>query len=65
MNAAAIAHIWKAIQESERSDDLQFLDDEKRIMAAVNGLAQSQPDQSGAMNSEPIATAVIGPATGG
>jgi hypothetical protein len=26
MNATAIEYIWKAIQESERSDDLPFID---------------------------------------
>jgi hypothetical protein len=32
MNAAAIDYVWKAIQESERSDKLQFMNAEARWM---------------------------------
>ena len=32
MNATAIEYIWKAIQESERSDDLTFIDAMARKM---------------------------------
>lgn len=60
MNAAAIDYIWKVILESERSDELQFMDDEMLSAAAARGSAQSQPDQSGAVSREPIAEAAIG-----
>lgn len=61
MNAAAIDYIWKAIQESERSDELQSVDDEMLIGSTARRSPQAQPDQSGAVNSEPIVTAVSGP----
>ena len=41
MNAVAIQSIWQAIQESERSDDLSFID-------ALTRLTQPQPDRSSA-----------------
>ena len=46
MNAAAIEYIWKAILESERSDELQFMDDEMLIMTAATRLTRPRPDQS-------------------
>ena len=46
MNAAAIEYIWKAILESERSDELQFIDDEMLIMTAATRLTPQPPDQS-------------------
>ncbi len=61
MSAAAIDYIWKAIQESERSDELQFVDDEMLITAAAHGSAQHWTDQSGAAGCESIAEAVISP----
>jgi hypothetical protein len=45
MNAVAIQYIWQAIQESERSDDLPFID-------ALNRLSQQWPDRSGAIGRE-------------
>ncbi len=48
MNAVAIDYIWKAIRESERSDEIQFRDDELLIKAAATRLTQP-PDQSGAV----------------
>ena len=61
MNAVAIQHIWQAIQESERSDELQFMDDEMLIMTAATRVAQPRPDQSGAAGREPIAEVAISP----
>ena len=54
MNAAAIEYIWQAIQESERSDELQFMD-------ALNRLSQQRPDRSGAIGRESITAAVTEP----
>lgn len=39
MNAAAIDYVWKAIQESERSDDLAFLDALARRMPPARSAA--------------------------
>ena len=61
MNAAAIEYIWKAIQESERSDELQFLDHEMLIMTAATRVVQPRPDPSGAVGREPIAKVAISP----
>jgi hypothetical protein len=62
MNATAIEYIWQAIQESERSDELQFVADEFLIMTAATRVVQLRPDQSGAAGREPIAGAAISPA---
>jgi hypothetical protein len=62
MNATAIEYIWQAIQESERSDELQFMDDEVLITTAVTRVVQPRPDQSGAVGREPIAEVAISPA---
>jgi len=35
MTTAAIEYIWKAIQESERSDELQFMNAEARWMPSA------------------------------
>ena len=61
MNAAAIEYIWKAIQESERSDELQFMDDKMLIMTAATRVMQLRPDQSGAVGCEPTAEVAISP----
>jgi len=61
MNAVAIQYIWQAIQESERSDELQFMDDEMLIMTAATRVVQLRPDQSGAVGREPIAKVAISP----
>ena len=50
MNAVAIQHIWQAIQESERSDDLPFID-------ALKRLTQPRSDRSGARGRESITPA--------
>lgn len=52
MNAVAIQYIWQAILESERSDDLPFID-------ALKRLSQPQSDQSGAPRCASIATATL------
>ena len=40
MNTVAEDYIWQAILESERSDDLQFMDDELRLKAEAAHLTQ-------------------------
>ncbi len=45
MNAVAIQYIWDAIRESERSDEIQFMDDEILIKDAATRLTQQRPDQ--------------------
>ena len=59
MNPAAIEYIWQAIQESERSDDLPFMDDEMLIMTAATRVVQPRPAWSGAVGREPIAEVAI------
>ena len=49
MSTVAIDYIWQAILESERSDDIQFIDEELRIKTEATRLAQSKLDQSGAV----------------
>jgi hypothetical protein len=61
MNATAIEYIWQAILESERSDELQFLDREMLIMTAATRVVQPRPNQSGAVGREPIAEVAISP----
>ncbi len=61
MNPVAIQYIWQAIQESERSDELQFMDDEMLITAAAHASPQPRLDQSSAVGREPIAEAVTEP----
>ena len=61
MNATAIEYIWQVIQESERSDELQFMDHEMLIMTAVTRVVQPRPNQSGAVGREPIAEVAISP----
>jgi hypothetical protein len=62
MSTVAIDYVWQVILESERSDDIQFMDDEFRIKAEAARLAQPRFDQRGAVGREPIAAAVIQPA---
>lgn len=64
MTMIAIDYIWQAILESERSDDIQFMDDELRIKAEATRLAQLWLDPSGAVGREPIAASAIQPTTG-
>lgn len=54
MNAVAIQYIWEAIQESERSDDLPFVD-------AVTRATRQRPDRSGALGRESITAAATEP----
>ena len=54
MSTVAIDYIWQAILESERSDDIQFIDDELRIKAEAARLAQPQRTQSNTAGWEPI-----------
>ena len=54
MNADAIQYIWQAILESERSDDLPFID-------ALNRLSQPRSDRPGAIGRESITAAVTEP----
>jgi hypothetical protein len=61
MNAAAIDYIWKAIQESERSDELQFMDDKMLIAVVAHGSAQHRTVQPNAVGRESIAEAAISP----
>ena len=58
MSTAAIEYIWKAIRESERSDEIQVLD-EMQITAPAHGSPEPQPYQSGAVSREPIAEVAI------
>jgi len=53
MNAAAIQYIWQAIRESERSDDLSFIDTLKQSLMP----RPDRPDRSGASNRAPMTTA--------
>ena len=50
MNAVAIQYIWQAIRESERSDDLSFIDTLKQSL-------MPRPDRPGVANRAPITTA--------
>jgi hypothetical protein len=61
MNATAIDYIWKAIQESEQSDELQFMNAEMLTAAAAHSASPPRPDQAGAASDEPITEATIGP----
>jgi len=62
MTTVSIDYIWKAIQESERSDELHFMDNEMLITAAAHGSPQPRPDRSGTVGREPIVKAAISPA---
>ena len=55
MSAGAIEYIWKAILESERSDEIQFMDDELLITIAAHGSPQPRLEQSSAVGREPSA----------
>jgi hypothetical protein len=61
MTTAAIEYIWKAILESERSNRLQFMNEDFLVKAAVPRLAQPQPNEFGAVAGETIANTVINP----
>ncbi len=40
MNTVAMDYIWQTIRESERSDEIQFMDEELRMKAEAARLAQ-------------------------
>lgn len=61
MNATAIDYIWRAIRESERSDEFQFMDDEILIAAAAHGSVQHRTIQPNAVGHEPLAETAISP----
>ena len=62
MTTLTIDYIWQVIRESERSDEIQFMDDVLLIKAEAARLAQSRRDQSGAVATDSIADAAISPA---
>ena len=62
MNAVTIQYVWQAIQESERSDEIQFMDDELLIKAGAARLAQARRVQSSAAGCQLIADTAIMPA---
>ena len=64
MNTVAIDYIWQAILESERSDDIQFMDDELRLNAEAARLPHLLRVQSGVVGREPITETTIGPVQG-
>jgi hypothetical protein len=53
MSTIAIDYIWQVIRESERSDEIQFMDDELLIKAEAARLAQPRRDQPGRVGSGP------------
>ena len=55
MNAVAIQYIWQAIQESERSDDLPFIDAMARKMLSARSDALSRESIT-AVVAEPLPT---------
>ena len=61
MTTAAIEYIWKAILESERSDEFPFMDDKQSVTAAAHVAPQSQSDQSRAVGRAPITEIAINP----
>jgi len=62
MTTVAIQYIWQAIQESERSDEIQFMDNELLITTEAVRLAQLRRVQSGAAGNKSITDATISPA---
>ena len=66
MHAVAIQYVWQAIQESERSDEIQFMDDELLIRAKAPRMPHNLQDLFGGMGGGPgrksIADAAISPA---
>ena len=59
MNAAAIQYIWQAIQDSERSDDLSFIDALKRSLMPRPDRAD-RSDRPGAATEPRLAPAILG-----
>ena len=60
MSRAAIEYIWKAIQESERSDKFQVMSDEMPITTLTHE-SPEPPDLSGVPASKPIAEVALSP----
>ncbi len=59
MNAVAIDHIWKSIQESERSGESRFMDYELLVKARATYLRQQRLKRSGTADSEPSGDATL------
>ena len=64
MTTVAIDYIWQAILESERSDDIPFMDDELRIKAEAARLARQRRIQAGAAGRELITKTTLNPMPG-
>jgi hypothetical protein len=66
MTTVAIDYIWQVIRETERSDEIQFMDDELLIKAEAPRVPHNLQDLFGDMGSGPgrksIADAAISPA---
>lgn len=62
MTTVAIDYIWQVIRETERSDEIQFMDDELLIKAGAARVAQPRRVQPGAVATDSIADAAISPA---
>lgn len=64
MSTVAIDDIWQAILDSERSDDIQFMDDELRIKREAVRLARLRCTQFGMKSGEPAGKATVSPVRG-
>ena len=64
MSTVAIDYIWQVIMESERSDDIQFMDDELRIKAEAARLTRQRRIQAGAVGREPTTKTTLSPMPG-
>jgi hypothetical protein len=64
MTTVAIDDIWQAILDSERSDDIQFMDDELRIKREAVRLARLRRFQAGVKGGEPAGKATLSPVPG-
>ena len=62
MTTVAIDYIWQVIRETERSDEIQFMDDELLIKAGAARLALPRRVQSSAAGRQLIADTAIMPA---
>lgn len=61
MTAAAIDYVWQIIRESERSDEIRFMDDILLIKAETTRLRQPRSNQSSAAGNESITDVAISP----
>lgn len=64
MTTVAIDYIWQAILESERSDDIQFIDDELHVNAEAARLTQLLRIQSAAAGDESAVKTIVTPVSG-